>query len=418
MVDWAIGIDLGTTHSAMAELALSALRSGPAVVGIQAARFEGYAGSERAFAVISLLRARVGRSTRPALGCRAAFCDRRLCSRARRGVADARRLERQELAVSSEHRQARGGFCRLVLRRTSKRSLRSKPRSVTWSTSSEAWSRAARRGRRCRSALRTSSHGAGLVRRRGARAHGRGGVRRRPRERATARGAAGRALCVDRSSRRSLARKLGPATWSWSSTSAAARPTSLRSRRSSGRAVSSFIASPSAITSCSAATTWTWPSPTRSSAEARGRRARARSAGRWPRLAHACRAAKETAALRTPQATALRSWCRAAGRSCSAERFAPSSARRGRAGAARRLLPRRRRRGAACGARAFGAHAARAAVCRRPGHHAAPRRVPRRQARRTRQRCRVRAEARGAAPPHGRALQRRRGQGRRAREPG
>ena len=197
---YVVGIDLGTTHTALAvaPIAGEGVGGGPGLRDSPARRAS-FARGPRAPAVVSLLCARErGRAGAP-VGRDRTLRRRRVRALARARRAGAPHQQRQELALARRHRSPRR---HPAARRAGRRREDFAGRGLV------ALPRAPRRGvgrhvrrRKPRArALRTGgrAHGAGLVRRLGARAHGRSGARRGARAPDPARGAAGRALRVDR----------------------------------------------------------------------------------------------------------------------------------------------------------------------------------------------------------------------------
>ena len=333
--------------------------------------------------------------------------------------------ERQELALAiPASTAARAHPARSARPRTSRRSRRSRRRGATSSTSRRPGTRASAGATRRFAEAGRRRHGARVVRRGGARAHRRGGARRGHREPHAARGAAGRALRLDRS-------RMGDA-WRKQVRRRRRRPRRRRRRRhhaTSPRsprvekdgslelvrvAVGDHILLGGDNMDLALAHVV--------APEARGARARRSTAGSMARLVHACRVAKERllgdAAL---DARAHRRRRRAA-RSCSAATLRTELTRdEVDAHARRRLLSRAspatraRRRARARRLTQLGLPYASG-----PGGHAAPRGVPRRQAGALAEARGLRAAAarRERAPqllhPTARALQRRRDEGRRA----
>ena len=258
-----VGIDLGTTHTVVAWCARR--RDGRrSVLPIPQLVARGRDRGARAlpFPALRAARGRARRRNpwgeRPWVSGELARAARRRGARAPRGVGE-------ELALPPAASIARAPILPWARRRrracpASRRSTRARS---SWRTCASDLGRGAP-GRAARRAGRRA-HRARVVRRGRARAHGRGGARRGPLAGA-ARGAHGGVLRLPRrTTRSSRARRCASAARSRcsSATSAAAR----RISRSCSRALAArrFTPSvaPSAVTSCSAATTWISRSRTR-----------------------------------------------------------------------------------------------------------------------------------------------------------
>ena len=197
MTRFAVGIDLGTTHSALAVAPLDGEAPAPQVLSIPQLVAQGQTDAPAALAVVPLLRARERGRRRPSRGTRSDRFAVGEYARARGVDAPARVIASAKSWLSHPTVDRRAGILPLGAPEDVEKIS---PVEASWrylEHLSEAFdarfgggdARAREAGRR--------RHGARVVRRVRARAHRRGRARRGHREADAARGAAGRALRVD-----------------------------------------------------------------------------------------------------------------------------------------------------------------------------------------------------------------------------